>query len=122
FELAGLLSLFAMRSDWDEAFANWTDRASGQLWSSAGASQIGVDRSVAPLVSLNHVPSRTARFAIDTSALASLNGTWLQNDKLSFQLVPTGGAAMIVATRESPGEGCVAGGYSAPKLEITFCP
>src|SRR5262245_42340313 len=101
FERAGALVLFAMRSDWDESIANWADRTTNQPWSSAGASQGGIDRSVNPLASINHLPGRTERFDVDSSALASLNETWRKSDKLSFQLVPASGAAMIVATRES---------------------
>jgi hypothetical protein len=122
FDHDGNLTLFAMRSDWVELQTNWTNVAMAQLWGAAGASQAGVDRSATPLASVPHVAGRSEQFRVDPTMLSSLNTTWRQNDKVSFEVVPSNSAVMYVATRESAIEACVQGGYPPASLEIFFCP
>jgi hypothetical protein len=122
FEHAGALDLYAMRSDWVELQTDWTDAATGRLWGLAGASQPDVDRSASALASVQHQVGHNEQFRILPFTMSSLNTTWRQNNKLSFQVVPSNAAVMFAATRESAVEACVQGGYAAARLEVTFCP
>src|SRR5262249_16799071 len=115
-EHAGTLSLFAMRSDWVETEATWNHASNNSLWAAPGASQGGVDRSVAPVATVTHAPGTSERMQVGAAAFPDLNRLWRQNDRISFELVPSAAAVMIVATRESGADGCTPGGYPIPKL------
>jgi len=121
FDHAGTLALHFLRSDWGESHATWNQPDVGRTWGAPGASQAGVDRSSTPLATVMHQPSASERFQIDGPMLQSF-GVWRQNERISFALVGSNSAVMIVATRESAAEACVPSGYQPAKMLIYYCP
>jgi hypothetical protein len=110
-----------MRSDWDEMQATWNRRAKGLAWQAAGASAVGLDRSLDEIAHVGHQPGFVDTLELDPSSLADF-ALWRAGDDLSFLLVPSAGAVSVIASGESAVEGCVPGGYPPPRLEVDFCP
>ena len=117
-EAAGTLSLFFMRSDWEEKTVTWNTP-----WSAPGASVAGVDRSATPLQTLAHVAAQDVTFTMDAAKLGELS-TWRSANQLSFEVVPSNGAVFVTATKEWAADACASAGTapSAATLEVDYCP
>ena len=121
-EQAGNLAMFFMRSDWSDSTATWNQAATGVGWSSPGASAPGVDRDTTPAAMMTHAPSTSPMMIVTGAALDGVARWRTAGDLLSVQLVASNGAVFVGSARESANEACVAGGYGAAKMTITYCP
>jgi hypothetical protein len=116
-DVAGMVDVYYMRSDWPEADASWAylDETKQIAWGQAGASGNGTDRTPAPIGSFSHALGSDLAATLPAVDLFS---TWRQGDKISFQVVAQSSTKFLVWTKDN--KGC--SGQTAPKLTVGFCP
>lgn len=118
---AGKLDLHYMASSWTEATVTWfsSNYNVGPDWLVPGA-EAASERSPA-VAGAAFAPGHPVVFEILKPDSLALVATWRTGNKLSFQIVPQAGTALIAASREQPTQGC-GPDTPPPSLEVEYCP